>query len=352
MTERKPETPCVVIDLPVVERNIIRVQQQLSAQGLAVRPHIKTHRLTRFAKAQIDAGAVGICCQKLGEAEVMARAGLRDILIPYNIVGDRKLQRLVALARQATMSVSADNRTVVDGLSAAFAGERKALPVLVECDTGAARCGVQSPDAALDLARSIADAPGLEFAGLMTYPPMGAPEAVEHWLASAKARIEDSGLSCPQVSTGGTPNLGETGHFASATEHRPGTYIYNDRSLLARGACAIEDCALTVHATVVSCPTAGRAILDAGSKALTSDLLGLDGHGLIVGQPEARIAALSEEHGHVDLGASGWRPAVGERVSIIPNHACVVSNLFDQVYLRHANGDLEAVRVDARGRSV
>lgn len=350
MTSEALDTPAVVIDLDTVERNIARVQNHLAALGLAVRPHIKTHRLVRLAKAQIAAGAVGICCQKLGEAEVMADAGIGDILIPYNIVGARKLKRLSELARRTTISVSADSAIVVRGLSQTFAGEAP-LDVLVECDTGAGRCGVQSPQAAADLAMVIAEATGLTFAGLMTYPPMGGATEVDVWLSDAKGRIEAAGLSCSVISNGGTPNLGEIGQIESATEHRPGTYIYNDRSLLVAGACSQEDCALTVVATVVSCPTEDRVIIDAGSKALTSDLLGLDGYGLIVGHTEARIKALSEEHGHVDLNGSAWRPRIGDQVAIVPNHACVVSNLFDHVYLRRSETSIEPISVDARGRS-
>lgn len=350
MRLRDLDTPAVVIDLAVVERNIARVQAHLSGLGLAVRPHVKTHRLARFAHAQIAAGAVGICCQKLGEAEVMADAGVRDIFIPYNIVGASKLARLVALARRATMSVSADSEAVAHGLSGAFAGEPP-LAVQVECDTGAGRCGVQTPAAAAALAMTIAAAPGLSFAGLMTYPPMGRAEEANAWLAEARRLIVGAGLDCARVSTGGTPNLPDMGKFTVATEHRPGTYVYNDRSLLAKGRCTVADCALVVLATIVSRPTPERVILDAGSKALTSDLLGLDGYGHIVGQPDARIAALSEEHGHVHLKDATWRPEVGDRVAIIPNHACVVSNLFDQVYLRRSETEIEAAPVDARGRS-
>ena len=345
-----PDTPAVVIDVAAAKANIARVQGHLSALGLDVRPHIKTHRLARLAKAQIEAGAVGICCQKLGEAEVMADAGIGDILIPYNIVGARKLDRLVALARRVAMSVSADSDAVVQGLSGAFVDEPP-LPVLVECDTGAGRCGVQSPKAAARLAQVIAGSAGLSFAGLMTYPPMGRTAEVEDWLSDARHRIEAAGLKCSRISTGGTPNLHEIAEIKSATEHRPGTYIYNDRSLLAAGLCAPGDCALTVLSTVVSCPVEKRAILDAGSKALTSDLLGLDGYGLIVGHPEARITALSEEHGHVDLGGSDWHPKVGDQIAIIPNHACVVSNLFDRVFFRQSGTTYEPVAVDARGRS-
>jgi D-serine deaminase-like pyridoxal phosphate-dependent protein len=345
-----PDTPCLIVDLQVVAQNISRFQSLANAAGLKARPHMKTHKLPQVARMQIDAGAIGLTCQKIGEAEVMADAGIADILITYNIIGQSKLARLVALAGRCRLSVTCDSLAVAQGLSAAFASNGSTLDVLVECDTGAGRCGVQSPAAAADLARQIADLAGLRFAGLMTYPPMNAPEAVETWLVQAREAVAAKGLTCDVISTGGTPNLGDLGAFAQATEHRAGTYVYNDRSLIARGACTVEDCAGLVHATVVSRPTPGRAILDSGSKTLSSDQLGLEGYGLIREAPGAMIAALSEEHATVELGDSGWHPQVGDRVTIVPNHVCVVTNLFDSLYLRHADGHFEEVAIAARGK--
>lgn len=317
---------------------------------MKARPHIKTHKLPLMARRQLEAGAIGITCQKIGEAEVMADAGIDDILISYNILGLDKLDRLAALARRCKLSVTCDNETVAQGLSDRFAHESEPLPVLIECDTGAARCGVQSPEEALALARRIHALPGLRLDGLMTYPPMSGSHEVDQWLARARDLLLAEGLPCPVISNGGTPNLGDLSEFHSATEHRAGTYIYNDRSLIAMGACGVEDCAARLHATVISRPAADRAIIDAGSKALTSDLLGLPDYGLIVEAPEARIVGLSEEHGHIDLTGSGWDPQVGDEITIIPNHVCVVSNLFDAVILRHPDGRLESIPVAARGK--
>ncbi len=345
------ETPAVLIDIATVERNIKRTQALFDGLGVKFRPHIKTHRIPRFAKMQIDAGACGITCQKIGEAEVMAAAGLEDILITYNIIGEEKLARLAALATKCKLSVTADNDFVVAGLSKSFANSKKPLAVLVECDTGQGRCGVQNPEAALALAKTIASSNGLQFAGLMTYPPMADMKAVDAWLREAKVLIEQNGLVCDRVSNGGTPNLGRVDQVKSATEHRAGTYIYNDRSLVQSGACHVNDCALTVMATVVSRPTEKRAIIDAGSKALTSDLIGLTDYGLITRAPDARIVGLSEEHGHVDLSATNWQPDVGEVISIIPNHACVVSNLVDAVHVVGEDGTIEKLPVAARGCS-
>jgi D-serine deaminase-like pyridoxal phosphate-dependent protein len=343
------DTPCVLIDLDVAERNIRRFQDHCDRNGMALQPHIKTHKLPQLARAQVEAGAVGITCQKIGEAEVMAAAGLDDILITYNIVGEAKRERLAALAGKVRLSVVADSPAVVDGLSATFAPLDTRLDVLVECDTGAGRCGVQSPAEALALARRIDAAPGLALAGLMTYPPMGDQARVEAWLGQAKAALTGAGLPCPRVSTGGTPNMWRCQDVPSATEHRAGTYVYNDRSLVAAGVCTQADCALTVLATVVSRPTETRAIVDAGSKVLTSDLLGLEGFGMVAGQPDVRVAALSEEHGTLDLSASTFRPAVGDRLRIIPNHACVVSNMVDTVWTLRGGTPAGQWPVAARG---
>lgn len=342
------DTPAVLIDLEIVERNIERTQAFFDGLRIGLRPHIKTHKLPFLAKKQIEAGAIGITCQKIGEAEVMADAGIDDILITYNILGAGKLARLRELANRCDLAVTADNATVVDGLSEAFE-TGPALNVLVECDTGHGRCGVQSPEDAVTLARAIADAPGLRFQGLMTYPAPNDMNAVEAWLSDAKWKVEQEGLPCPVVSSGGTPNLGAATKVPTATEYRAGTYIYNDRSLVERGACSVGECALTVQATIVSRPTAARAIIDAGSKILTSDLLGLTGYGLIPSAPKATISSLSEEHGIIELSDDNWNPQIGDVISVIPNHACVVSNMVDAVHIVMPDGNVERVEVAARG---
>ena len=342
------ETPCVVIDVARVEANLAKAQAHANANNYALRPHIKTHKLPRFAKRQIELGAVGITTQKLGEAEVMADAGIADIFVPYNIVGDKKLARLAALNDRVTLSVTADSPDTVAGYAATFLGRAKPLTVLIECDTGGGRCGVQSPAQALALARQVAMSPGLRFGGLMTYPARGKFSEADRWLGDAKAMIEDAGIAVPRITSGNSPDIWHTGDTV-VSERRPGTYIYFDRSQMAYGVASFADCALTVLATVVSRPTATRAVIDAGSKSLTSDTLGLDGFGVIQGHEEIVITALSEEHGIIELPeASDW-PRIGDRVRIIPNHACVVSNLFDVVNLIGADGEIETVPVAARG---
>lgn len=343
------DTPAVLIDLDRVEANLGRAQAYADAHGLRLRPHIKTHKLPELARLQVELGAVGITCQKIGEAEVMADAGLDDILLTFNLIGRAKLTRLVALARRVRLGVAIDNEIVARGLSDAMAGVGLELPVLVECDTGAERCGVQSAEEATALARIVAALPGLRFDGLMTYPPKHRTLQVNAWLSEAKAAVEAAGIECRTVSNGGTPDLYSAHQVAVATEHRPGTYIYSDRSLVAGGFGTFEDCALRVLTTVVSRPTDGRAILDAGSKTFSSDTLGLPDYGYFVEYPQLVLEKFSEEHGHVDCSASNARPAVGERVTVIPNHACVVSNLFDTVYGVRGDRVERAFTVAARG---
>lgn len=343
------ETPAVLIDEDIVERNIREAQAQFDRVGVGLRPHIKTHKLVRFARKQLAAGAVGVTCQKTSEAEVFARAGCDDITITYNIIGAEKLARLRLLAGMARITVVADSAEVVAGLSNAFAHATTSLNVLVECDTGLGRCGVQSPEAAVALARTVAASPGLRFAGLMTYPAPFSHDKVEAFMGAAKAGCLSAVGSCDVISSGGTPAMKSFPEKSVVTEYRPGTYIYNDRSLVARGACTVADCAVVVAATVVSRPTDGRAILDAGSKALSSDLLGLTGFGMLRDYPEASISGLSEEHGNVDVSTCPVKPRIGEVVSVIPNHVCVVTNLFDKVHLHRSGRLVETVAVDARG---
>jgi D-serine deaminase-like pyridoxal phosphate-dependent protein len=342
------DTPAVLIDIDRVEANLRRAQAHATAEGYALRPHIKTHKLPKFALRAVELGAVGITAQKIGEAEVMADAGVTDIFLPYNIVGAQKLARLKALNGRVTLSVTADSAATVAGLAATFTAERP-LTVLVECDTGAGRCGVQSPAAAAELAQQIARAPGLRFGGLMTYPKVHAREASNAWLAAAKEACEAVGLTVPRVSAGNSPDMWAP-QAAPVTERRPGTYIYYDRSQVKAGAASLDDCALTVLATVVSRPTPTRFVIDAGSKAITSDLIGMEGYGLVMGTPHT-IRSLSEEHGVVEMAEPSETPRVGDRVRIIPNHACVVSNLYDEVHLISGDAVTETLPVAARGRS-
>lgn len=345
-------TPAFVVNEAVALRNINKFQTHCNTAGLALRPHIKTHKSVRFAKAQLAAGAIGITCQKISEAEAMAVDGIDDILITYNILGAAKLAQLRSLSeRLAALSVVADNAVVVQGLSGAFEGAARRLSVLVECDTGAGRCGVQSPEAAAALAELIANSPALTFGGLMTYPAVGGAKATVEFLRTTLELLEAQGIACPVVSSGGSPDMWTAATDGVVTEYRIGTYIYNDRSLVRSGTCTWDDCAGHVLATVVSTPVPGRAIIDAGSKVLTSDLLGFSDYGHVLGYPEFRITGLSEEHGTLKVDPESSL-AVGDRIRIVPNHVCVVSNMFDEIWIEHENGKLEPLAVNARGKVI
>ena len=343
-------TPAVVIDLDTVEANIARLQAACDAAGVANRPHIKTHKSPELARMQVAAGARGITCQKLGEAEVMADGGIDDILISYNILGEEKLGRLGALQRRVRMIVAADNPVTIAGLPKAAEIAGRNLEVVVECDTGRKRAGVETPGEAVELAKQIAASKGLTFAGFLMYPPETGWPATQDFLDTANAGLREAGLEAGIVSTGGSPNIPNIGKLKGSTEHRSGTSIFNDRMQIAAGVASLEDCALTVYATVVSRAGPERGILDSGSKTLTSDKGGLDGHGYILEYPLARIAQFAEEHGFLDLSGSNERPGVGEVVRVVPNHVCVVVNMVDRLVTVRGDKLIGELPVAARGK--
>jgi D-serine deaminase-like pyridoxal phosphate-dependent protein len=343
------DTPIPIIDVNVVERNVLRWQSRCDILKIHNRPHIKTHKLIGLAQYQIAQGAKGITVQKLGEAEVMADAGIRNMLLTFNVVGRQKVARLAALANRTEIAVVADNHEMIEGLSAAGRSAGRDISVLVECDSGAGRNGVQSPAAARALAEAVNTASHLSFGGLMTYAGIGQRLQAEDFLEEARELIEKTGLEVRVISSGGSPDMWRDEGLSKLTEYRAGTYIYFDRSLVARGTCDYEDCALTVLTTVVSRPTDARAIIDAGTKSLTSDLLGLEGYGVVHQLSDARIYAANEEHGYLDISHLAHKPSVGSRIKITPNHVCPVTNLFDEVVFVSGSNVLGAVKVDARG---
>lgn len=278
----------------------------------------------------------------------MIDAGFDDVLVSYNIVGEEKLERLAALLARATVTVSVDDDALLDGLDRAAASGREALRVLVDCDTGLNRTGVQSPSAAVELAAAVARRPGLRFEGFLTYP---APDSAPAFLADAVDGAARRGFNAQVVSAGGTPSMWDSDRLRPVvTEYRAGTYAFHDRKTVHAGAASLEDVALTVAATVVSRPTTDRALLDAGSKSLSSDPGPDAGHGLILEAPRSVITRLDEEHAYVSL-ANGESLELGQKVRVVPNHACVVSNLFDEFIVVRGERELERWRVDARGRS-
>jgi len=345
------ETPTVLVDADVADANLVLWQERCDKAGLANRPHIKTHRSVAWALRQIELGAKGITCQTVGEAEIMVDAGIADIFITTNSLGAAKLARLSALAHRCKLAVVADSEQVVMAVSKAADDAGTTITVLVECDTGGGRCGLAEPAAIAALAKQISMMDHLRFGGLMTYPAAGTRTASQAVLKATVKACEDAGLEVPVVSSGGSPDMWLDEGLDIVSEYRAGTYIYNDLSLVARGTTSLANCAMTVLATVVSRPTPDRAILDAGSKALTSDLLGLEGYGMIVEHPEAKIYQINEEHGLVDVSKCANPPKVGDRVRVVPNHTCVVSNLFDRICIVSDGKLAGLLPVDARGMS-
>lgn len=350
MRAEELDTPSVTILLDRLEANIARAQAAIVRHGIGNRPHIKTHKIPAIGKMQIAAGAIGITCQKLGEVEVFTDAGVADdILLTFDIVGEKKTDRLMELSeRVKRLAVVADNEEVVRGLSEAGVRHGRDVPLLIECDTGFGRNGVQTPEAARQLGRFAMNLPRIRFEGLMTFPNK-APETGEFFRRAIEL-FEADGIPVPVVSGGGTPAIRTLGDFPMMTEHRAGTYVYNDVMMVSAGAATWDDCAMHVRATVVSRPTEERAIIDAGSKVLTREQYTVKDFGRVVEYPDAAVANVSEEHGMVDLSRSKTKPKVGEVISVIPNHCCVVSNMVDEVYgLR--DGEVEVVwPVAARGR--
>jgi D-serine deaminase-like pyridoxal phosphate-dependent protein len=338
-------TPAAVVDLDRLEANLARWQAHCDASGLANRPHVKTHKCVELARRQVELGARGVTVQTLYEAELMVDAGIADVLLPYNVVGGRKLEQLALLLRRADVRVSADDERLLPGLAGAACDAARELTVLVDCDTGLGRTGVSSPEDAARLATAIALTEGLRFGGLVTYP---SPPGARDFLAAATAKLERRGLAPETVSAGGTPTMWASGELRPVvSEYRVGTYLFNDRNTISAGAASVDDAAFTVAATVVS-RRDGRAILDAGSKALSSDAGAAGGFGLVLEAPRSTLERLNEEHGYLAL-ADGDELELGQQVRIVPNHACVVANLFDEL-VGVRDGSVEVRWRVARGR--
>jgi D-serine deaminase-like pyridoxal phosphate-dependent protein len=346
------ETPVPVVDIDIARRNIRRLQHYCDAHDFKLRPHVKTHKLPLFAHEQCKAGAIGITVQKVGEAEIMAQTGITNILLTYNVLGRAKAERLAHLTYFAAVGVAIDNEKALESVCWAASRACNPISVLIEFESGGNRQGVQTPEQAIALAKTAVKQSMIEFKGLMTYPTTS---KTAEFLRGALPLFSNAGIEVSVISGGGTPDAYRTHKLAPVNEIRAGTYIYNDRMMIAAKAASLEECALTILATVVSRPTSNRAVIDAGSKTLSSDLLSPgqgDGYGLLPDYPEATITRLNEEHGVLDFGRSAHQAEVGERVRIIPNHACVVTNLHDQIYLHQDGSVLANLPVYLRGKTV
>lgn len=339
------ETPSVLIDLDRMKHNIVRMQALCDDLGLAFRPHVKTHKIPEIARMQIEAGAVGIACQKLTEADVFIQANLDDILIPYNVVGAQKARRLADMALFNRIAVSADSVPVIEGLSEAAKANEIAVRVLVELLTDQNRAGT-TVEGAVELAKRIDANENLHFAGLLVYPSNA---SVRPALQEVLLQLDEAGIGVDMVSGGGTGAAFQAHEIPELTEIRVGTYVFNDWTTVLNGVATLEDCAMTVRATVVSRPTEERALLDCGSKTLSSDIID-DGYGFILEYPEAKMYRLNEEHAYVDVSSCDPRPKVGEIVHVVPVHTCVVTNLHNTIYGVRGEQVEVAWNVAARGR--
>jgi D-serine deaminase-like pyridoxal phosphate-dependent protein len=355
------DTPALVVDLDVLETNLAYMAGYASAHGLALRPHTKTHKIPDIARMQVKSGARGITVAKIGEAELMARAGFDDILIAYPIVGTSKLDRLATLARQARITVSTDSLDVARGISQAAARVGVRIGLLAEMDAGLRRCGVQTPEELAELGRGMARLEAIDFFGLMFFPghiratPQDQPpllQAIDARLKEAQDILFRSGIEVKVVSGGSTPTACQSHHMKTVTEIRPGTYVFNDMNTAGMGATDEAHCALTVLVTVVSSAVNGRAIVDGGSKTFSSDPCRAGngrGFGRPMGHPDVQLEAMSEEHGHLDVSASSHRFRIGERLRFIPGHVCTTVNMHNEVWAARKDEIVGCWRVEGRG---
>jgi len=356
------ETPAVVVDLGILDRNIAGMAQAARRSGVALRPHAKTHKCVEIGRMQLAAGARGLSVAKTGEAEVFAAAGFDDLFIAYPVVGEDKGRRLLALVDRVRIAVGVDSAEGALTLAQVFQSAGRSLDVLLKVDVGFHRVGV-APAAAAGVAGRITALPGLHLRGVFTHAGHGygaeTPDRLAQigreegtLLVEAAEAVRAAGVPVEVVSVGSTPTAPHAMAVPGVTEVRPGNYVFRDASQVGLGACGLEDCALTVLATVVSVPSPDRAVVDAGSKTLSSDPLRPrpGGHGLVLsGSGASRVERLSEEHGAIAV-APGESFRVGQRVRILPNHACVVANLQDRLWgVREGRVETE-FRIDARGR--
>jgi D-serine deaminase-like pyridoxal phosphate-dependent protein len=373
MELQRLRTPCVLVDQRRVDRNLQRMQELASERGLRLRPHAKTHKSVRLAQQQIEGGAIGICCAKLGEAEVFAEAGIDDIRLPYPL-NPVNAERVIDLLDRTRLSFIVDNLAVAEGWSAAMTHANQRVDILVKVDVGFHRCGIDPlAGGAADLVARIASLPGLRFRGLLSHAGHGYGAASEDDMrtiaeneAATLRRLADDvrsrGVEVEEVSVGATPTARYSLQQDGLTEVRPGNYIYFDRTQVSLGAGDWDDCALTVLARVVSKPSPERIILDSGSKTLTNDLargfVPAPGYGTVLTaigglqRPDATlvIERLSEEHANVRVTSGSHPLEPGDLVRIVPNHSCVVSNLVDAAWLVDGEEVQERLEISARGR--
>src|SRR4051812_35412869 len=338
------ETPAAIVDLDRLTRNLDRAATYATSHGLALRPHVKTHKSSWIAAEQMRRGAAGVTCATPREAEVMSTVA-DDILLAYPPVGKARAARIAELARSDKVTVALDSLEAIDQIQIAAAEAGVQVGVYVELDLGMHRVGVPAVEAAIGLAKRIEHCAGLSYEGIAFYPghirePVNSQTKPLEALSSALERVlktlAAAGVPPRVVSGGSTPTLWQTHEIPGVTEFRPGTYVFNDRTTAEIGACTWDDCALTVLATVVSTSVTGQAVIDAGTKSLGREPLrgadGSGGFGALMDRPDIVVKAMSEEHGLLDLSRTDWRPRVGDVVRVVPNHVCIVVHLNDVMF--------------------
>lgn len=355
-------TPAVVIDLDVADRNIARAAKKIRNAGLKHRPHIKTHKSAYFASKQVEAGASGITCAKLGEAEAMAAAGFTDILIAYPLIGQDKMDRLFHLSQKCKITVCVDSLEGAQAISAV--GEKLGNPVLVyiEVNVGFDRCGRKPGEEALHFAKHIQKLPGIHITGVMSYAghindQKSVPDIrsvvndeVEKIVSTAKL-LNENGIEAQEISVGSSLSVEFAEDLTGVTEIRAGSYIFHDVSHVMSGMFSVEECALRVIVTVISIPLPGHAIIDAGTKTLTSDTSRRSGYGYVMEHPDIEIFKLNEEHGFIKYDQTRSPLKIGDRLTVIPNHACVIPNLCDELIGVRGGHVVEHIPVNARGKN-
>lgn len=352
------ETPTAVVDPARVRANARRAADYALAHGLGWRPHTKTHKSRAVGRIQLEEGARGLTVATPREAEVMADVA-DDLLLAYPPVGASKLARILSLPLPVDLTVALDSAEALEGLAAAAAAAGRSVGVLIEIDLGMHRVGVQSAAEVRTLAARARALDGVEYRGVLFYPGHIRSEqaAQDQALGELSRRVRelvqvlgDAGLAPRVVSGGSTPTFWRSHEIEGITEVRAGTLIFNDREQVGMGAASWDDCAYTVLATVVSTAVPGQAVVDAGSKALAKEgrVQGAT-FGALLDRPDVTVSGLSEEHGILDLSRTAWRPRVGERVRIVPNHVCVSANLQDALWAWDGER-LERWEQEARGR--
>jgi D-serine deaminase-like pyridoxal phosphate-dependent protein len=361
MTIHDLETPTLLVDANVLDRNLRKMAAYCKDHKLALRPHTKTHKIPEISRLQLQHGAAGITVAKLGEAEVMADAGVEDILIVYPLWGEKKWKHLTHLAGRSRITVAMDSLDVAAGISQAAKATGVEIGIRAEFDTGFHRCGWPITAQSMNEIQRIIALPSVLWDGILVYPGhiMGNKTIREHDIERENATmdalfelLDSASIPYPVVSGGNTPAAFASHRFHGLTEIRPGTYVFNDRNTVDAESAEFGDCALTVLVTVVSKSAPTRAIIDAGSKTLSADsLLSGDrqGYGYVLEDPELKLEELSEEHGHLSVHRDS-RIRIGDRLRVIPNHVCTCINLHDRVFVVEGERVIEEWRIAARGK--